>query len=497
MNAVATIFYFTIKEQFNLWKEKNPYSLIFKGLFLITGAVLISVLVEPQEILSTNVVILMILFQSMMLTWLQTFAVIGKKLFSLNKTTLPNFLGVSPYRNLLAIALFYTYRNSLLGFAISITFADSFLQVPLNFVIFASAMFLSFQLTFVFVIRWVRITKSLNLLIVLGFIVQMTFIGGTVYMIATGYEPPLTGGLMNVGFALFIIYFLIAVVQLLKNMRQSSQFQKVFRQSTNQYHDQVKQKRSSQKSFTFINHIKNPILFKDASLLLRSPITKIRVYIWMLIQALMIYVLVEKGVSFLTNVLPFASALPEWFVLHASLFINYLIFGEVVLTLFQTERGIIQWYSFTRFNIPSLVYSKVAVGFLLLMVPNTVSILIYSLLIGLNPLTMVMIMLFAAICSLGVVVLTLSISSIEIDYDKFSKSMEHVTVAQQIPQTGVTLISFFSGFVMLGLFYTSILRSSILLLDWLVSLLVLVVSLLMIGICIKIQMKRFTVYRNG
>lgn len=497
MNSVYTLLFFTIKEQFNLWKSKNRFPFILQTLFLITAAFLISLIIKPVALISPNLALLIILFQSVILAWLQTLLSIGNKLFSLNKTTFPSLLGVNKYINILSLALFHTYKNSIIGLSISIIYANSYVQIPLYFIVFLISTALSFQLAMYFLLLWVRITKSLNLLIIISFFSQFILIGGIIYLISTDYQLENIDVLTPILISFFILYFLIAFVPPLINSISPKQFNILYRLSVNSYYDLNRAKNSQKQRFRFTDSFRNPVIYKDTILVLSNPITKVRLYLWGLIQVVIIYFIVEKETTFFTNFLPYSSEQPEWFVLQSSLIISYLIFGEVVLSLFQMDKGILQWYSFARFKSHTLLRSKMILGFILLMIPNTISILIYSFLTELELKTIFGTLLLSFTCLLIIVMITLGISSLEVHPKTFSKPLEHLVISQQIPQTTITFVSLFSGFFFLIIFYLSLNRdASLQKIDLMIVFSSLIFSLLFYVVCYKKHEKRLLAYQK-
>lgn len=460
MKHIQTIFYYYTKELFNDWYKSNKAVFFLKVIIIILSTLLISSYVSPGDNISNGGVISIIILQTIILTWLQTLLSIGSNLFSLNTLTYPAFLGVDKHTNTLALAMFYTYKNSLIGLGISIIFSESYYLLAVYFIIYILSSILSFQLAMIFLVVWVRFIKSFNLLIITTFLSQFILLAGIMLLLYSDYQIGDIRKVLN-WISLFIaLYILVSVCILLLSIIKKQKFNYLYVQSIDNYNNSVEIDNTTKGRITFIDSIMNPIFYKDLILTLTNPITKLRLYIWGAIQMILAYILLQKGLDFFFSILPFSSEQPEWFILHINLILTFVIFGEVILTFFQMDRGILAWFSFTAYNSSKIIRSKIILGFIILIIPTAIGIIIYSLILTINLSSTFFILLEATFCLVVISVATLSISSLEVKVNLSSKTevISDSIVSEQIPQSKVTFVSLFVGFIFLFLFYVGINR---------------------------------------
>lgn len=489
MKQIQTISYYYIKELFNEWNASNKNVFFSKVIFMILVTSTISAYVSPWQKFSDINIIVIIIIQTIILTWLQTLSEIGSSLFSLNKRTYPTLLGVDKHANTLALAVFFTYKNSLLGLGISIIFSESYYFTFLYFAIYLISSILSFQFAMIFLVVWIRFIKSFNLLIILSFLSQFVLLTVITLLIYKNYKIRNMEYVIN-GVGLFsLLYLLISAIILFLSIINKQRFNSFYLFSINNYHNFGKADNANKERVIFVNSIINPVIFKDLILTLTNPLTKVRLYVWGIIQVILIYILFQKGFMFFVNILPFSSEHPEWFVLHINVIITFLIFGEVVLSLFKMDQGILEWYSFTKYNSSKILRSKIMLGVTLLSIPNIISTMIYSLILGFNLSGILFIIVESIIFLLVITMSTLSISSLEVKTKKYSssKATNDTIVSEQIPESLTSYVSLFTGFILLIIFYLGINRySEVHVLDFIAFTLSVIVSILLYQISNKI-----------
>lgn len=482
-----------VKEDFNLWKLSNKAPFFLKSIFILVGAVLISYFINIEQVLSTNFLISFILIQTIIITWLQTLLGVGSKILFLNKVTMPILMGANIYENIISYSIYLTYKSSIIGLAIAIIFSQSLFQIPIYFLVFVFSSLLSFQLAMSMLVGWLRFIKSLNYLIVIMFLGQIILLGVLIYLIMTNYQMQVINGYFQTINLTMVIYFLISLIPIIIYILKPQKFNQFYMKSINNFCHQHKKTKVESSRWTFTSKFKNPVVYKDTILVLTNPLTKVRGYLWGIIQLLMIYLILNYEVITLTGYLPFSSDQAEWFILHSSIIVTYILFGEVVLSLFQTEKGIIRWYSITGFNSNKLLLSKIILGFSMLLIPSVISILTYSFLLYVNIGQIIIIISLAIICLLTITTIILSISFLEVEPKKFSEPLDHLTITEQIPQTQITLGSLFIGFILLGLFYLFLYRQPILgIFDFLMIIITVILSILFFILGHKVFKKRDT-----
>lgn len=387
-------------------------------------------------------------------------------------------MGTNIFENIISYSLYLTYKNSIIGLAIAIILSQSFIQIPIYFSVFVFSSLLSFQLAMTMLVGWLRFFKSLNYLIVIMFLGQTILIGALIYLIITNYQVQVIDKeIINLT---IILYFLVSLIPIVVYLLKPQTFNQFYMRSIDNSYNQNKKSTVKNHRMVLLSKFKNPVIYKDTILVLTNPLTKVRGYLWGIIQFIMIYLILNNELVTLTAYLPFSSDQAEWFILHSSIIITYILFGEVVLSLFQTEKGIMMWYSITGFNSNKLLLSKITLGFSMLLTPTVISILTYSFLLRVNIGQIVIIISLASICLLTITTVTLCISLLEVEPEKFSKPLDHLTITEQIPQTPITLSSLFIGIMLLGLFYLFLYRKPILgIFDFLIIIISVILSILL------------------
>lgn len=496
MKQIQTIVYYYIKELFNEWNISNRSLFFLKITFIILGSFMISSFISPWEEFSTVNIIVIIILQIIILTWLQTLLDIGPSLFSLNKHTYPTLLGVNKHTNTLALAVFYTYKNGLIGLGVSIIFSESYYLIPIYFILYLVTSILSFQFAMIFLVVWVRFIKSFNLLIILSFLSQFILLASITLLIYNNYQINNLESVINGLGLLLVLYLFLSVSILALSTINKQRFNLFYIHSIDNFHNFGEKNDVNQGRITFLEATINPVFYKDLILTLTNPITKIRFYVWGIIQVLLVYTMLKKGLGFFVGILPFSSEHPEWFVLHINMIVTFLVFGEVILSFFKMDQGILQWYSFTKYKSEKILGSKIVLGFILLSIPNIISTMLFSLILNIKLSEMLFIIGASLICLLVISITTLSISSLEVNMNEDSKfkTASDSIISEQIPQSTISYVSLFTGILYLVIFYLGLNRySAFHMTDLIVITLIIILSILLYKISKKIYVRNMNV----
>lgn len=433
------------KEQLNLWIRGNKWLLILKVIVTMIGAFLLGLIVNPSQFFTPTEIVLFIVLQAIVISWLQTLLNIYQKLFSLNDLTFPFLTGIHKSSIILAISFINTVKNAIIGLGISWYFSAAHLALaPFYFVAFLICSFLSFLLAILFALFSTRFIKSVKWLIVFVFVIQiilLLFIFGVALTKIDVVTVPL------------IIYFVVALFILSFIYVKPNVIDRFYMISVDYFNKISQTSNKGKERISFVKMIKNPIVFKDVILLFANPITKIRFYVWIAAQVAILFMIEQKGLSFLIDYLPLSQSHEEWFAFQISLITTFLLFGEIPISLFHLDKGIIQWYIFTGVNGSKLFLSKAVLGFCILLVPSLLTISMYVLFLDLPIKSFVLIIAITFLSLLSLVITTLSISLFDINIESYSKPSESSMITEQIPQTNITYLSLLVGFLFLFIFY--------------------------------------------
>ncbi|WP_461202031.1 hypothetical protein [Anoxybacillus sp. TBDG-1] len=433
------------KEQMNLWRIGNKWLVFLKAITVIIGALLLGFIVNPSQLFTPTEIVLFIILQAVVISWLQTVLNIYQKLFSLNDLTFLFVTGINKSSIILAISFINAVKNAIIALGISLYFSTAHLALALfYFVVFFICSFLSFLLAILFVLFSTKFIKSMKWLILFVFVIQIVLLFSLIGVALTK---------MNVVTVPLVIYFVIALFALFFIYVKPNVIDRFYMISVDNFNKIPQTSHNGKERVSFVKMIKSPIVFKDAILLLVNPITKIRFYVWIIVHVSILFMIEQKGLSFLIDYLPLSQSHGEWFVFQISIITTFLVLGEIVISSFHLDKGVVKWYIFTGVDGRKLFFSKAILGFVILLVPSLLIITVYVFFLNLSIRSFVSIIMITFFSLLSLVITTLSISLFDINIEVYSKPSESSVITEQIPQTNITYLSLLVGFLLLFIFY--------------------------------------------
>ncbi|MED0658303.1 hypothetical protein P4S75_13525 [Anoxybacillus ayderensis] len=442
---VAVIVKTYFREQMNLWRIGNKWLFFLKAIAIVIGALLLGFIVNPSQLFTPAEIVLFIVLQAIVISWLQTVLNIYQKLFSLNDMTFPFLAGIHKSSIILAISLINAVKNTIIALGICLYFSTAHLALTLlYFVVFFISSFLSFLLAILFALFSTKFIKSVTWLVLFVFVIQIVLLFSLLGVAFTKIS------VMTVP---LVIYFLIALFALFFICVKPNVMDRFYMISVDSFNKINKTYNKGKERVSFVKMIKSPIVFKDAILLFVNPITKIRFYVWIIAQVAILFMIEKKGLPFLIDYLPLSQSHEEWFVFQISIITPFLFFGEIVISSFYLDKGVFKWYILTGIKGRKLFFLKATLGFCILLAPSLLIITVYVLFLNLSITSFVSIVTITFFSLLSLVITTLSISLFDVNIEVYSKPSEPSVITEQIPQTNITYLSLLVGFLLLFIFY--------------------------------------------